>query len=451
MNKVNVKRTGSLLIACAMLFLMLPYSNAVAVDTADNDTRYYIGNAVNAGKNTGYSEENAIKEDDPHFGWELGYFFLSGFTSTTKDEAGNPVILKTTGDKVTLWFSLEQDIDALNADDSLAIAEDKNGSDEYFGIEKTNFGRGTLIIRHTDYQNRTQKPILYTDYLSALIEGADTKVEVFEEGDYEVALDYELARDRINLFGWTPLHTYTNYRIFFRFSVRNGNCMIFPFDAVTHTELTNTSMTENGFYLDLAKSRYLDITVKKEMLAEGADGLIEDTRFNSLAKDGDRFTDEGIYTITVKNRYSGENTSKKIYVGTDLVLKAFVATGMSISEIKDYLNKGAHIADDGSIVFPQQTEPEVTPTPEPKPTIEPVTVIPAPTESEIKQSDSSTNAEDFIALNKNAIKIMAGVGVALAFLVYMIANQVRKGKQKALKAIPLPEAIEPAGEESDNQ
>ena len=227
--------------------------------------------------------------------------------------------------------------------------------------------------------------------------------------------------------------------------------MIFPFDAVTNTELTTTTMTENGFYLDLAKSRYLDITVKKEMLAEGADGLVEDTRFNTLAKDGDRFTDEGIYTITVKNRYTGESTVKKIYVGTDLVLKAFVATGLSIAEIKDSLARGAYIADDGSIVFPQQTEPEVTPTPEPEPTIEPVTVIPAPISDPADQNDNAPDSDTADGIDKNKIKIVAGTSVALVLLVYVVVNQSRKRKQRALEAAAQQEAIELTGEERDEE
>jgi len=78
--------------------------------------------------------------------------------------------------------------------------------------------------------------------------------------------------------------------------------MIFPFDVKTGAELTNTAITENGFYLDLAKSRYLDINIKKEVLKNGADGLTEDIRFNKPAKDGYEYIDEGIYTITVSNR-----------------------------------------------------------------------------------------------------------------------------------------------------
>ena len=91
---------------------------------------------------------------------------------------------------------------------------------------------------------------------------------------------------------------YANYKIDFRFKIRNGNCMVFPFDLATKSELSNEAYAPNGFYLDLARSRYLDINVKKEVMAAGANGLVEDTRFNGPARDGDEYTQEGIYTIT---------------------------------------------------------------------------------------------------------------------------------------------------------
>lgn len=125
--------------------------------------------------------------------------------------------------------------------------------------------------------------------------------------------------------------------------------MVYPLDAATGAELTNSSMTENGFTLDMAKSRYLDINVKREILTEGVDGLIEDTRFNKTVKDGDVFTDDGIYTITVSNKYTGQLTTKKIYVGTDLLLKAYMTTGLSIKEIKDLVSQGATIDEMGTI------------------------------------------------------------------------------------------------------
>lgn len=327
----------------------------VTADSSEGNRQFYLGTTVNTGKDNGFSGAKIIAQSDPHFGWNLGRFFVTGYTSNKTDDAGNPVFLKTVGDTVTLWFHLEQDILKLNGNENLVIHDDTNGYDQHFGVDKCGFGKGTLIIRHTDHQNLAAEPVVYTNYLSAnAIQGVDTKVELFEEGDYEVALNYEIRET--HLF----IPSYTNYRIFFRFSVRNGNCMVFPFDTATGAELNNTAITENGFYLDLAKSRYLDINIRREVLAEGAAGLTEDTRFNRPAREGEHYTQEGIYTITVRNRYTGEKTQKIIYVGTNDVLKAHVTTGLPISEITWQLSNGATVAPDGSIIpAPTETEPPV--------------------------------------------------------------------------------------------
>ena len=311
-----------------------------------NEPRYYLGEVVNTGVDNGYSEAREIGDGDVHFGWTLGRFFVCGFTSVYEDENGDPVFIKTLGDQIQLWFELEQDIDCLNGKDALSICEDTNGFDEAFGISRTNLGRGAMITRHTDYQNAVGEPQLFTDYLSAITaSGADTTVQLFEEGDYEVALDYEI-KDQSNKLA----PQYGNYRIAFNFSVRNGNCMVYPFDVATGAELTNTAVTENGFYLDLALSRYLDINVKRETLAEGATGLTEDVRFNRPARDGEQYTEEGIYTITVSNRYTGQQTVKQIYVGTNKILLAHMVTGLSIEEVRGQIAKGAQIAEDGTII-----------------------------------------------------------------------------------------------------
>lgn len=311
-----------------------------------NEPRYYLGEAVNTGVDNGYSEAREIGDGDAHFGWTLGRFFVCGFTSVYEDENGDPVFIKTLGDQIQLWFELEQDIDCLNGRDALSVCEDTNGFDEAFGISRTNLGRGAMITRHTDYQNAVGEPQLFTDYLSAITaSGADTTVQLFEEGDYEVALDYEI-KDQSNKLA----PQYGNYRIAFNFSVRNGNCMVYPFDVATGAELTNTAVTENGFYLDLALSRYLDINVKRETLAEGATGLTEDVRFNRPARDGEQYTEEGIYTITVSNRYTGQQTVKQIYVGTNKILLAHMVTGLSIEEVREQIAKGAQIAEDGTII-----------------------------------------------------------------------------------------------------
>lgn len=337
---------------------------------------YRLGSKVRVEDFDTYSGEEPIEQSDVHYGWDLGDFFVSGYTEKVSDAAGDPVFLKNVGDQVTLWFRLNQNVDALNGKDTLSITADAEGSDQYFETPTTDFGRGTLIIRYTDYNNVRSEPTIYTNYLEAnATVGADTKVQLFEEGDYEVALDYEVTNDQL-------LDTIGHYRIFFRFSVRNGNCMAYPFDVVTGSELANSSMTENGFRLDLAKSRYLRVNIKREVLMDSADGLVEDTRFNGPARDGAEYTDEGIYTITVHNDYTDQTTTKKIYVGTNKVLCAYMTTGLSIPEINELITEGATIQEDGTIQLaedapvptstpvpfatpagPVEAEPEATPAP----------------------------------------------------------------------------------------
>ena len=322
-------------------------------DEADEPV-YYIGSAVNAGLDTGYSESAEFSRDDWHFGWELGRFAITGYTSMTEDEQGRPVFLKTAGDEIKLSFKLNQDIDALNGSESLSINADADGYNQHFGIDRTDFGRGTLIIRQTNYQNATSEPQIYTDYLEGVEVGADTEVVLLEEGDYEVQLDYEVRNDPRRVGPVSLVPEYANYKIDFSFEVRNGNCMVFPFDLATRSELANEAYAPNGFYLDLAKSRYLDINVKKEMLAEGANGLVEDTRFNKPAKDGDEYTEEGIYTITASNPSTGQETIKKIYVGNNPVLKCYAVTGLPVETIEARLAEGDVIDDDGVLVVPER-------------------------------------------------------------------------------------------------
>jgi len=346
-----LKRLMSCLCAAVIVLAGAPVlSFADEVD----ESVYYIGSAVNAGLDTGYSESAEFSRDDWHFGWELGQFAVTGYTSMTENGQGRPVFLKTAGDEIKLSFKLNQDIDALNGSGNLSINADADGYNQHFGIDRTDFGRGTLIIRQTNYQNATSEPQIYTDYLEGIEVGADTEVVLLEEGNYEVQLDYEMRNDPRRVGPVSLVPEYANYKIDFYFEVRNGNCMVFPFDLATGSELANEAYAPNGFYLDLAKSRYLDINVKKEVLTEGANGLVEDTRFNKPAKDGDEYTEEGIYTITASNPSTGQETIKKIYVGNNPVLKCYAVTGLSIETIGARLAEGDIIDDDGVLVVPER-------------------------------------------------------------------------------------------------
>ena len=337
--------------------------NAIDITVPDSKNRMNLGSKVRT-KSEGYAGSGEMDNDDPHFGWDIGQFFVGGFTEYENDKDGNPVFLKNNGDRLSLWFELQQDIDKCYGNKAIRVIADTKGSDAYFEVpggvnETTDFGRGTLIVRKTNPDKTMEEPQIYTNYLEASAStDAVTKVDLFEEGDYEVALDYSVKFDKTKILGKSVLPKTSKYRIFFKFSVRNGNSMVFLFDKETGSELSSGSITENGFRIDYANSKYLKVNVKREVLKDGFDGLTEDTRFNSWAADGDEFTSEGVYTITVTNREleKVEPTVKRIYVGKDNILKAYMVNNIPISEIKEMLASGAIIADDGTISEPESED-----------------------------------------------------------------------------------------------
>lgn len=319
---------------------------------ADNSRQKKLGETIRTKENKGYTGQKAIDIDDPHYGWELGQFFVSGYTRDTQDSNGTPVFLKNVGDQITLWFNLKQDIDCLNGNDQLEIASDKDGYDRDFQTKKTNTGRGMLLIRYTDEQGVKHEPEIYTNYLAANVStSANTVVKLFEEGDYEIALDYRIKNTPRKIKNIEVVPEYSDYRIFFKFSVRNGNCMVYPFDIATGAELSNSEITENGFRLDMARSRYLTIDVKKSVVTQGPDGYSEDVRFNRPAKDGDSYEEEGIYVFDVKNLYTGENTTKTIYVGSTDYMKALAVNNYTVSQLNEEIKRGKVIQSDGSLRY----------------------------------------------------------------------------------------------------
>lgn len=356
--------------------LIFAFALALPMAARAEDQVYYLGSTVNAGTDDGYSKDGALAEKDPHYGWSLGRFYVTGFTNIQRE--GNKVtFLKTAGDDIKLKFRLDQDIDQLNGDEALTINDDSNGYDQRFGITKsdTGFGRGTLIIRQTDYQNNESAPQVFVNYLDGVQKDAETDVSSFAEGDYEVVLDYEIKKDARKTPGIGPIPSisilpeYGNYTIRFSFSVRNGNTMVFLLDSETGSELTNSSVTENGFTVDFAKSRYLDIFVKRSVLSDSGQELV-DIRSNEPASDGKSYTDPGIYTITAVNPSTSQTTEKVIYVGNDPLLKCYAITGYSLEQIQDMLDQGATVAEDGSIVWPTPDDSDETGTGETTPQAE---------------------------------------------------------------------------------
>lgn len=314
-----------------------------------------VGDVYRVDNQDGFKNPEIIKSDDPHNDWSVGKFYVSGYTDVRMD-GDVPVFLKVPGDKAALWFNLEQELDKCDGRTDVKVNYISSGSDIYFGTPTiNNFGRGALIVRKTDKQNQKERQI-YTNYLEASATvGANTRVDLFEEGDYEVALDYQLHYDKPFVFGTKTTKTLT-YRVFFKFKVRNGDVSFFLRDVDTNQFITNANVAEHGFYIDVANSQYLNISIKREVLSESMDGLVEDTKFTAVAKEGRNYTDEGVYTVTVKNLATGDSVEKKVYVGNHDIMRAHMITGISLSEINERLAAGAYIDENGQIIDP---EPEI--------------------------------------------------------------------------------------------
>jgi len=308
-------------------------------------------------KTNNYAGSENIDSDDPHYGWDLGKFCLSGYTDVGDSE---DVFLKTVGNRIKLSFKLDQDINNLPKKKGnkkpVYIAKDKNGSDEKFSIDQHNMKHGELIIKYTDPEgNYTFTK--YSDYLKALVyPGADTTIQLFDEGDYEIHLNYAITDE-------DGIDETFYYRTEFCFKIRNGNCMVYLFDSKNNSELSNYSTTSNGFRIDSAKSEYPRLMVKKQILNDNKNGLIEDTRFNGIVSDGQIFSDEGLYTITATNRYIKDlKTEKTIYVGSNDLLKAYTKNEgtYSISKINNMIDEGYTISPLGEMIKPIVTEPVTT-------------------------------------------------------------------------------------------
>ena len=203
--------------------------------------------------------------------------------------------------------------------------------------------------------------------------------------------------------------------------------MVYPFDLATGSEIANSSMTENGFYLDLAKSRYLKVNLKREVLKDSTDGLVEDTRFNGPAEDGAEYTTEGIYTITVRNEYTNVATEKKIYVGTNSILKAHVTTGLSIPEINNLVAEGATISNDGLITLASSAPNTSSPTED--------SIIP-----ETQESSERDNSADNAPNNSAIIYIIIGVVIIVAVCLIVF-------RKKPAKTAPVVNNLDKGGNE----
>lgn len=393
---------------------------------------YYVGTKdgnkwTTRTKKNDYVGAVEIDSKDPHYGWNLGAFCLSGYTDIGDSD---DIYLKTVGNKIKLSFNLEQDINCLNGNEELKIKSDKKGFDGNFKTKPHDMGHGELIVKYTNEEG-VSRITEYSNYLEALaFPGADTTIQLFEEGDYEVHLDYAIDQKGLKLTKY--------YRTSFEFKIRNGNCMVYIFDAKSGAELSNGDVTENGFRIDTAKSSYPKLTIKKEVLNNTASGLVEDTRFNRAATDGEIFTDEGIYTVTAHNRFDNslDPAVKIIYIGNNNILTAYTkhlnsSEQYTIAQLNYLVDAGYTISDNGDIIEPvtdpatwdENTEPITSESKD----ITPNTSATEPATTEQPNSETSIESEKD---NTNSVLLIIGAGAGIVALGGIIAVYLIKKKKR---------------------
>ncbi len=294
------------LTVCLIFLVLKPYR--ILGDTYYFDVQSANKNLTLFNAGEGYEKQNKINKKDLHYGWNLGKFEVSGFSSKTDGDI--PVFYKTTGDNLVLKFNLLQNIDKLNKKE-MHIIEDKKGQDVLFETEKTNFGKGALIIKYTATNNNSESPKIYTDFLTGKSKNAkNMSVTLNEEGTYEIALDYRIKKDGMKVFKKVITWDSEKYRMSFKFKVLNAKAMGYLFDLKSNSELSNNAIANDGFRIDLANSKTLKAEVRREIWNDGE----WDSKGVEPAYDGKKYTKNGKYTITFSNEATSESVTKIIYV-----------------------------------------------------------------------------------------------------------------------------------------
>ena len=106
---------------CAEAYEFYAYTDTSSSNTGTTNETYNLGSKVRVADFDSYFGEESITKDDAHYGWDLGNFFVSGYTDEVKGPDGNMVFLKNVGDKVTLWFRLNRDINKLNGNENFPL------------------------------------------------------------------------------------------------------------------------------------------------------------------------------------------------------------------------------------------------------------------------------------------------------------------------------------------
>ena len=219
-----MKRSISLLLAAIILFTCM--SKTIIGAAESSEERYYIKTTTfDAGLDEGYAPRKPIKKDNPHYGWDIGRFYLTGFRSYTVID-GVPVFYKYIEQSMYLHFQIEKDIERLDTKGLLSISDIYFGYDADFGIPYGSFKRGALFVQRTAHHTGEKDKVReFYDFLGAMSNGFNTSfLQIDYNGIYDVALDYTIEESKRK-----DSHDkqYWDFKVPFRFKVvdidKSGN------------------------------------------------------------------------------------------------------------------------------------------------------------------------------------------------------------------------------------
>ena len=300
--------------------------------TAEEKTMYYFEGSVDTGRDNGFSKSIALDKGNPHFGWDLGRFFFTGYMAIDILESGEPVFYTKEGDlSFKLSFLLNYPIDKLNDTDNLRINEDTNGYDSQFGVPKMDFGYGALFIQRKDPESGKPDPVeKRLNFLHSRTAGVPFDItNSLQEGDYDLALDYEVEEH----YGLLNAgRNWWNYKIPFSFKVRYVRDDNMESTVPENNGASDYTTTESADEKEMDKNKNsgnqgYKLVMSSEKLAKAIHMDVETDSGNVLTEY--YYDEEHNATITLM-AYENEERYMAPLIGEDETLRDFVK---SIGEI----------------------------------------------------------------------------------------------------------------------
>lgn len=140
---------------------------------------YSLGETARCKQFKGYLGQEEMENSESHYNTKIGQFYVSGYTDNTVDSNGNPIFLKNVGDKVTLWFDLKENIDAIKNNKDITVTADSSGCatigqkgctrrkptrDLRICMFRMNDSRKTMTKLHQGVRNFFKRQFIFTVY-----------------------------------------------------------------------------------------------------------------------------------------------------------------------------------------------------------------------------------------------------------------------------------------------